>query len=229
MPKELDIRLESLIYTAQFAEPVFELWGAGQVIIGSLYHALSEYGVRLEHINIVNNVSASAPVATVELPSTSGKMTVRFAFNRMEFEFHNFTAAFFESIPTVLLKSTAWLRNVPPKNFRFASHRFGYYSHAFIKGGTTKETLDLINPRVPRGLGIGLGNGTVFHTFLPEKDWTLKLSFEESLALTGALFVSFVIETSVDAVDYAAVMSEGRACFNSVLGEMNLVIPDPVQ
>jgi len=223
MLKELDIRLESLNYTAHFARPPFDLWGKGREIIAPLYEALSPYGVTLGNI-VINAGAASAadPVVTVVL---QGNSTVKFAFDRLEFAFNNSSQEFFESIPKLLKDCSSWLKRELP-GFKFASHNFAYFCHALVKDSTAKNVLDTVNPKLLKSAGLSMGNGSIFHNSVTDKNWTTRIWFDYSQSVPGALFLALFIDTVTEELDYETTMVDARTYFRSVLAEVNLTLPE---
>lgn len=223
MPNELDIRLESLNYTARFAKPTFGLWGKGSAIIKPLYEALSPYGVTLGNIVVTGSVANSAdPIVTVWV---RGNSTVKFAFDRLEFAFNGVTQDFFESLPKLLTDCTKWIKGELPE-FKFASHNFGYFCHAMVKESNAKDVLDAVNPKALKSAGSSIGNGSILHNSVTEKNWTTRIWFDHSQAVPGALFVALVIDTVTEELDYEATMIDARAYFRAVLAEVNLTLPE---
>lgn len=223
MQRELDVRLESLTYTARFARPIFDLWGKGAQIIEPLYEALAPFGVTLGNIVVHSNVLNSAdPVATVWV---RGNSTVKFAFDRIEFSINALTPEFFESLPKMFDASTAWIKDQVPK-FRFALHTFGYSCHAMVRNSTAKEVLDAINPRAITAAGLNMGSGSIFHNVVAANNWDTRILFDHSQGFPGGLFIALVIETKTEKLDYETTMTDGRNYFRSVLNELNLVLPE---
>ena len=226
MPKELDIRLESLTYTARFAKPLFSLWGKGGEIVGPLYDALSPYGVTIGNIVVTGAMPNSAePVVTVWV---RGNSTVKFAFDRIEFALNGLTDEFFERIPKLFRDCTGWIKGEQPK-CRFASHNFGYFCHVMVKNSTAREVLDALNPKTLKAAGSSMGNASTFHCSVPAKNWTTRIMFDHSLAVPGALFIALIIDTVTDELDYEALMLDGRTYFRSVLAELDLTLPELAQ
>jgi len=220
MPKELDIRIESLTYTARFAKPLFSLWGKGGEIVGPLYDALSPFGVTLGNIVVNTGAANSAdPVITVWV---RGNSTVKFAFDRIEFAFNGFTEEFFRALPKLFRDSTGWIK---PK-CKFASHNFGYFCHAMVKNSTAREVLDTVNPKTLRAAGSSMGNASTLHSSVSAKNWTTRITFDNSQAVPGALFIALIIDTVTDELDYEAVMLDARTYFSSVLAEVDLTLPE---
>jgi hypothetical protein len=223
MPKELDVRLESLGYTARYARPVFKLWGAGGVIVRRLYDALSPYGVTLANIQLIaNGANAEQPVLTA---SIRGNTTVKFGFGHLEFVMNNPDREAFELTPRLFEDSTGWIREEVP-DFKFSQHNFGYHCHAFVKGSTTKDVLDGINPHFVKAAGSSLGNGAILHCSLPELNWNTQVWFDHSIPVPGALYIALMIETRTETLDYVKTMQDGRAYFEAVLDELGLRLPE---
>ncbi len=223
MPKELDIQQGNLVYTARFARPVFHLWGKGGQIVQPLYEALSPYGVTVGNIVLHANVANSAePVLTIWV---RGNSTVKFAFDRIEFVINGPTQEFFEMLPRLFAASTGWIKNEVPK-FKFASHSFGYGCHASVKNSTVKEILDSLHPKTLKTAGVSLGSGSIFYNSVTDKNWKTRLWFDQSQAFPGALFISLLIESTTEEMDYEAMMIDGRDYFRSILAEVNLTLPE---
>jgi hypothetical protein len=223
MPFELDIRHENLSYVGRFAYPLFELWGSGGVILKGLYGALASYGVTLQNVQVHGNVqSASEPVVTVQVPKFGA---LKFSFERIEFSFEDFTVEFFESIPALLNAAVLWIVKAVP-GFKFVSHQFTYFTHAFVKDSTPEQVLRGVNIRELKSAGISLGNGAIFNFSVPQKNWETQLIMDRSKHLNGALFVSLAVTVRSGEVEYAKLLEEGRAYFRGILSELELSIPE---
>ncbi len=221
--RTLDIRLVGLAYTAKLARPVFELWGRGAQIVGSLYDALSPYGVTPSQIRLNGNLPhVGDPLITVRIFNENS--TVKFAFDRMEFVFNHFTTEVFNTFPQILQASTAWLAKENPK-FKFSTHTFTYFSHAFVQDATTADVLKQINPQKLVSAGDTLGNGITFHNLVPDKGWRTNLTLDLSLQLPGALFIGLSIELDTDKIDYEVFMNEARSYYRTMLAELELQVP----
>jgi hypothetical protein len=226
MEKELAIRREAIHYTPRFARPAFELWGAGGKVVRHLYDALSPFGATLASIQVSQTLpDASGVVFTVSL---RGNSSAKFAFDRIEIVLNSFSTEFFQSIPKLFRNCTEWIKHELPE-FKFATHNFAYYCHAFVKESTTKEILDAINPKSLKSAGSNLGNGTIFHFYEVEKNWQVRILFDHSLGVPGALFVGLVIDTTADEIDYDAMLVDGRVYLQTALAELGLRLPEFAQ
>jgi hypothetical protein len=223
MTKELDIRFTNLSYTARYARPTFNLWGKGGKIVEALYDALSPYGAALPTIQAASSLpNASTPLLTIGIGNAGN---LKFAYDRLEFTFLNFTGDFFRSLPGLFSGSTKWLRTEVPK-FQFASHEFNYFNHSYIKEMTTEEFLASINPRILKSAGLSLGHGTIFHHAKPDRKWATQLILDKSSHLPNALFVGLNITVTQDDLNYENFLIEGRDYLASVLQELNLNLPE---
>jgi len=222
MAKELDIRWETLNYTARFARPAFALWGQGGKIMEGLYDALSNYGVNLANIQFTPTLpNATTPLLTIGVTNTG---TLKFAYDRLEYSFSNFTTDFFQSLPGLFSRLSQWLRDAVPK-FQFASHEFQYFTHCYLKTGQTEEFLASVNARTFRNAGLSIGHGSVFHHTLPEKKWETQLIIDRSTSLPNALFLSLNIAAHGD-INYEDFLRDARAYFASMLQELDLALTE---
>ena len=222
MTKELDVRWETLNYTARYARPAFSLWGQGGKIVEALYDALSRYGVTLENITgTATLANASAHLLTITI-GNSGNLKI--AHDRLEFSFSNFTTDFFQSLPQLFSACTEWLRVAVPK-FQFATHQFQYFTHSYIKESTTEEVLKTVNPVILKSAGLSLGHGAIFNHVLPDRKWKTQLIIDRSSFLPDALFVSLNFSISSDDVKYEALILEGRQYLDSLLEGFDLSLP----
>jgi hypothetical protein len=220
MAATLDIRHESLAYSAKFAQPPFLLWGKGDRILGGFYEALAPYGLTLRNIQMSPKVPTPAdPLVTVQLGTT----ILKFSFEKIEVAFSGFTEQEFLGIPKFLELSTGWLR----KDFPFASHDATYFSHCFLKDGAVEEFLRTINPSSIKSAGIDLGSGAAFYRAVPERLWTTKLTIDKSLHFPGALFVAFQLSVASGTVEYDSLFADAREYFGNALGELGLALPTP--
>lgn len=225
MPFELDLQHESLNYTGHYARPTLELWGSGGIIIKGLLGALGSHGVTLQQIQVSGALpNASETVVTAHVP---GVGAVKFGFDKIEFNFARFSPAFFEAIPNTANALVAWIVKAVP-DFEFASHRFLYFSHSFVKSTTPQEVLKALNVRELKSAGISVGNGAIFNHTLPAKNWETQLLIDKSQHLPGGLFVSLDLTIHTGEIDYGQVMMEGRRYLADALAELNLVIPETV-
>lgn len=225
MPFELDLQHEALNYTGRYARPTLELWGNGGLIIKGLLNALHPHGVTLQHIQVSAAVpNASETIVTAHVP---GVGPVKFGFDKIEFNFANFTPAFFEAMPVTMNNLVAWITLALP-DFRFASHSFSYYSHSFVKDTTPQEALKALDVRELKSAGISVGNGAIFNYTLPSKNWEVQLLIDKSRHLVGGLFVSLDVRIHTGEIDYGQVIMEGRKYLADALAELDLVIPETV-
>jgi hypothetical protein len=220
MPATLDIRHESLGYSAKFARPPFSIWGAGGHIVAGICEALAPYNVTLRNIQLSSSVPTAAdPVVTVQLGTTVWK----FSFEKVEVTFSGFTEAGFRGIPKFLQLSTGWLQ----KDFPFVSHEATYYSHSFLKAGTVDEFLKTINSNPIKSAGIDLGSGASFYRAVPGKRWTTRLTIDKSLQISGAVFIALNIVVATGTVDYESLLEEAREYFGNALADLGLAVPTP--
>jgi hypothetical protein len=223
MPFQLELRHEVLGYTGHYARPALELWGSGGVIIQGMLDALGPHGVRLQHIQVTGSgANASETLVTAQVPSVG---TVKFAFDKLEFNFANFTQAFFEAIPKTMDGLVAWMVKAVP-DFKFASHKFSYFCHSFVKDSTPQEALRAVNARELKSAGISLGNGAIFNYTVPSKSWQTQLLIDKSHHLVGGLFISLELQIHTGKIDYAQVVLDGRKYLADALAELGLMIPE---
>lgn len=219
MPATIDIRHESLAYTAKFARPPLVLWGAGAKVVGGIYEALAPYNITLRNIQLNASVPTAADtIATVQLGTT----ILKFSFEKIEVAFSNFSEEEFLGIPKFLQLSTGWLQ----KDFPFASHEAFYFSHCFLKAAAVDEFLKKLNPNPIRSAGIDLGSGAVFYRAVPDKSWTTKLTIDKSQHFLGGLFIGLNITVANATVDYGSLLADGREYFVNAMSELGLELPD---
>ena len=223
MPFELDLQHEVLNYRGTYARPILELWGKGGIIIDGLLNTLSPHNVRLPQIQVSANASTAADVVVVA--QVPGAGSVKFSFDKLEFNFTNFSQEFFESIPNTMTSLTKWLRAVAV-DFKFSSHNFLYSCHSFVKDSTPQNVLETVNPRELKDGGITVGNGAIFNYRIPSKSWETKLLIDKSEHITGGLFVSFELRINSGEIDYREVMLAGRHYLRGILQELNLSLPE---
>jgi hypothetical protein len=222
MARELDVRWETLNYTARYARPTFSLWGQGGKIVEGLYDALSRYGVTLENITGTPTLqNASAPLLTIAIGNSG---TLKVAHDRLEFSFSNFTTDFFQSLPQLFSGCTQWLRGAVPK-FQFATHQFHYFIHSYVKEATTEGVLKTINPMTLKSGGLSLGHGAIFNHLLPDRKWITQLIIDRSSFLPDALFVALNLTVSYDDIKYETLILEGREYLDSLLEGFDLSLP----
>jgi hypothetical protein len=225
MPFKLDLRHEALNYTGHYARPTLELWGSGGVMIKGLLDALGPHGVTLQQIVVSGNMpNASETVVTAHVPSVG---PVKFSLDKLEFNFSNFSPAFFESVPQTMVALVAWIAKAVP-DFKFASHRFSYFSHSFVEESTPQEALKTLNVRELKSAGISVGNGAIFNYTVPSKSWETQLLIDKSLLLAGGLFISLNVKINTGGIDYGQAIADGRKYLADALAELGLVIPETV-
>jgi hypothetical protein len=225
MPFELDLRHEALNYTGHYARPTLELWGSGGVIIKGLLDSLGPHGVTLQQIQVGGSLpNASETVVTAHVP---GVGAVKFGFGKIEFNFANFSPTFFEALPNTMNGLVAWIAKAVP-DFKFASHRFFYFSHSFVKDTTPQAVLKTLNLRELGSAGISVGNGAIYNHTVPSKSWETQLLIDKSQHLAGGLFVSLDVIIHTGEIDYGQVMMDGRKYLADALAELDLVIPEAV-
>ena len=223
MTRELDLRWETLNYTAHFARPTFVLWGQGGAIMEGLYDALAEYGVTLANVQVTPTLpNASTPLLTIKVGESG---SLKFAYDRLEFSFSNFTTEFFQSLPGLFSRVANWLNKTVPK-FQFASHEFNYFAHSYIKQGETENVLASINPRKFEGAGLSIGHGAIFHHTVPEKRWATQFIVDRSSFLPNAFFMGLGITVSHGDIEYERFVLDARAYLGSLLHELDLTLPE---
>lgn len=225
MPFELDLQHETLRYTGHYASPTLGLWGSGGVIIKGLLDALGQHGVTLQQIQVSGALpNASETVVTAHVPRVGA---VKFGFDKIELDFSNFSPAFLEAMPSTLNDLVVWIVKAVP-DFKFASHRFFYFSHSLVKNATPQEVLKALNVREVKSAGISVGNGAIYNHTVPSRNWETQLLIDKSQQLAGGLFVSLDLVIRTGEIDYGQVMIEGRRYLAEALAELDLVIPEAV-
>src|SRR5580700_5045232 len=141
MAYKLNLKHESLTYTAHFARPILELWGAGPTIMQGLYGAFSGFGVSLSNIQLSGNLTSAADTQVTVRIGQDGLH--KFMFDKVETSFTNFSEAVFKTIPSVFQASTKWLRTALP-NLKVSFHRFAYLSHSLVDA-EVREVLRGVN------------------------------------------------------------------------------------
>jgi hypothetical protein len=217
MPTTLDLRTESLRYTAIFARPPFPLWGQGAQIVGGLYDALLPYNVTLRNIQLSGSVPTAADtMATV----TVGSTVLKFSFEKIEVTFTGFSEQEFQGIPKFIETATAWLE----KDFPFSSHEAIYFSHCSLEGMATDDFLKTVI-RPLQSAGVEQGGGASFYRAVPEKRWTTKLTLDRSVSIPGGLFLGLTIGIANAKVNYFSLLTEGREYLVGMLSELGLALP----
>jgi hypothetical protein len=223
MPVELDIRQEYLGYTARFLRPAFELWGAGGVVAKAVYDTLSKHDVG--PLNVPLNPAASNLSDSVITVSGGEAVTIKFAFDRLDFYFNNFTQQLFESIPTIFEECTAFLRQSNPA-FKFGSHDFLYYTHAHVKGSTAQEFLKSLQPISLQMAGVSRGTGMIFNYAVPEKNWITQFIVDRSVQVPEALYVALSIKVAAESCAYASMLGDGRSYLAACLADLGLAMSE---
>ncbi len=219
MSSILDIRYESLAYTARFARPPFELWGAGGKVVREIYEALAPYKVTLRHFQLSSSISSAADtIVTVQMGTT----VLKFSFEKIEVSFSGFSDEEFRGIPKFLQLSTGWLG----KEFQFASHEVAYFMHSVLKEKDVDEFLGTINPNPIKSAGINLGDGAIFNRAVPDKSWITQLTIDRSQHVPGALFIGLNITIVTGLIRYESLLVEAREYFANAIGELGLAVPD---
>lgn len=215
----LDIRHESLSYTATFARPALELWGSGGRIIRGFCEALEPYNVTLANFHVSPTLpTAAEAVVTIQIGTT----VLKFSFQKVEVAFAGFSEEEFLGIPKFLQLSTSWLE----KEFPFKSHEAHYFCHSFLKDASVDEFLKKINPNSPKSAGLDLGNGVVFYRAVPEKAWTTQLTVDKSQHFPGGLFIGIRVSIAESSVNYEKLFAEGRDYLRRALSDLGLTLPE---
>jgi hypothetical protein len=223
MAFKLDLRHEALNYTGNYVRPVLELWGSGGLMIKGLLDALAPHGVTLQQIVASGSMpNAADTVITAHVPNVGA---VKFAFDKLEFNFSNFSSPFLEALPETMVGLVSWIARAVP-DFSFASHRFSYYSHSFVEGSTPQEALKVLSVRELKNAGISVGSGAIFHYTIPTKKWETQLLIDKSLYLTGGLFISLDLHLLTGEIDYSEMLIESRKYLADILAELGLVLPE---
>jgi hypothetical protein len=214
----LDTKYNSIAYTARFESPLLELWGSGAIIAKGIYEAYLPFGVPLSNLQLGGPASNAAdPVVTVKLGDVG---VMKFAFDRTESSFVNFTEATLQQIPKLLLASTEWIRTSVP-SFKIASHHFLYSNHSLLEQASVTDFLTRLNPRTFKS-GQSIANGVIFNLSRPETGWYSQLMLDRSLSVKDGLFLSFGITLRSDKIDYSAFFIDARRHVDSTLEELSL-------
>jgi hypothetical protein len=223
MPHQLDLQQEYIGYTARFWRPLFELWGAGGVTAKALFEALSKRGIT--PINVQLNPGATNLSDHVITVKAGENTVIRFALDRLDFYFTNFTQEFFASMPPLLEDSTHWLQQ-KIAGFKFATHDFLYYTHALVKGSNAQEFLKTLKVSDLKSAGTSRGIGMIFNYAVPEKNWITQVLIDRSALVPEALYVSLSIKVASEFLQYDTMLAEGREYLAACLAEVGLTIPE---
>ena len=189
----------------------------------NLYDALAPFGVTLQSIQATPTLpNMSTPLVTIGIGNSG---SLKFAYDRLEFTFNDFTLDVFQSLPRLFSSTTHWLRDAV-SNFQFASHEFNYFNHSYIKEWTTEDLLASVNPRMLESGGLPVGHGLIFHHTIPERKWLTHLIVDKSSHLPNALFLGLGIIVTQDGIDYDSFLVEGRSYLASMLRELDLAFPE---
>jgi hypothetical protein len=222
MTLTLDYKYESLAYTARFQKPVLQLWGAGATIASAMYEAYLPFNVPLSNFHLGSAATSAADVVvTVKLGDVG---TCRFAFDRTESSFANFSEEAFRTFPRLLAASTDWLRNTI-STFEVASHHFLYSNHSLLTGSSVDDFLKALNPRTFKSAGESIGNGAIYNHVRKDAPWQTQLILDRSLSVTDGLFVSFGVTVMDDKMDYVAFLVDARKYLEAMLADLNLRLP----
>ena len=222
----LDLKSEHLSYTARFEAPLLELWGAGAVIAKGMYGAYLPFGVALANFQMGGPSSNAADVVVTVRIGDVGLS--KFAFDRTESAFTNFSEEFFQTIPKLLAASTQWIRASIP-SFKVASHHFAYFSHSLLKEGAVADYLQAVGPRSLKAGGESIGNGLIFNQLRSDLGWQTQLTVDRSISVPDGLFVGLNLTVKKDIIDYDDLLVEARRYFDSLIGELGLRLPDSSQ
>lgn len=200
-----------------------ELWGRGDIVLRAVYDALAPFGVPLANLAPSTSVNSAAdPALTVKIGDVG---TTKFALDRIESLFVNFTEDFFRSIPSILAASTGWVKASVP-SLEFASHQFTYFNHSLLKEGKTQEFLAKLNPRTIKSAGESIGNGMIFNQVRRDLGWRSQLLLDRSTIVPDGLFVSLSILIDGDIASYDSLFVEARSYFATALSELDLKVPE---
>ncbi|MFI5098603.1 MAG: hypothetical protein ACHQT6_11580 [Candidatus Acidiferrales bacterium] len=222
MTATLDLQHESLLYTASFANPPFELWGgAGGGIVKELYKALAPYKVTLQQFQLSSGMaSAGDTVVTVRI----GNTTLKFAFDKLEVTFASFSEEEFQGIPKFLTSVTGWLTRTS-KDFRFSSHHVAYHSHSFLKGTAVDDFLRTLTSSHASLGGLNLGGGISLYRMVPDKKWLAELFVDKSRHLSGSLYIGLSLQIEGNTIDYESLLTDGREYLVGILALLDLELP----
>jgi hypothetical protein len=152
----------------------------------------------------------------------------KFAFDKTESAFANFSEESFRTIPRLLAASTDWLRVAVP-GFKVASHQFLYSTHSQFKELPVQEFLRTMNPRTLSAGGQSLGSGAIFNFRREDTGWLVQLLIDRSQSIKDGLFVSFGVTVIRDIIDFDEFFITGRTYLESMLSELNLRLSVPAE
>lgn len=188
-----------------------------------MYEAYLPFNVPLSNFQLGGPASnAAETIVTVKLGEIG---TCKFAFDRTESSFSNFTEEAFQSIPKLLAASTNWIRPFVP-SFKVASHQFLYSNHSLLKEGAVADFLAVLNPRNFKNGGKSIGNGAIFNQIKPDIGWQTQIMLDRSMSIQDGLFMSLGVTVKSDNLDYDGFFADARRYFDSVLSELGLRLPN---
>jgi hypothetical protein len=220
MPATIEIQHEILTYSGIFDKAALHLWGNGAAITRGFYDALAPYNVTLRNFQIHTNAGPADPVMTI----TVGSAIVKFGFENIDVTFAGFSENELRAVPGFLDALTGWLKKSAP-DFKFRSHSFQYYQHAFLKNTTVEQFLSGINAKKLELPGVDLGGGAIFNRSIPERFWTTQITLDRSVPFPGALFLGLNIKIGTGVIEYARAFEEGMSYYEATLKVLDLESP----
>lgn len=210
-------------HTARFENPVLELWGTGAKIAKGVYEAFLPFGIPLANYQLSG---PAANAADIVITTKLGDVGVyKFAFDRVETTFTNFTEEAFRNIPGLLDASTKWLRVAVP-SFKVASHHFMYFNHSLLTEGSATDFLKALNTKSLKSAGQSIGNGAIFNQLRPDLGWQTQLIVDRSATFSEGLFMSLNILVKTDLIDFQKLALDAQKYLNEMLAELGLQLPN---
>jgi len=221
--KKLLVQQNQVTYAAQFARPVFALWGDGKRILEGLFTAFNKRGITLANFRF--DQSSQDPAAQALIVSFNPSYFFKFHLDHVESILNNFRSEDLIVFPEVLNEGAEWLRSSIP-DFSFHSHLFTYFGHAKLSQGSSHDVLAAIPTFSIPEIGTSEGNGIIFHWKLPDRGWKTQLLIDHSLTVSNGLFIQFLLFITEDSINYAETAKVGRNIMDVALKQIGLEIDD---
>jgi hypothetical protein len=208
----LSVKLNQLDYTAYFARPAFELWNDGRSILSGLYDAFRPLGVQLNAFAASGSEPAEQGVR-VQL-GLNGVFT--FKYERLLWTINGFTRDQLQEGVSALARGAEWFRRSTP-GLAISSHVVSYQAHCEIVGSDITTILGSLNgPRL--GIGTDSNTGLIFHFKAPgDSNTEAHLTLDESFTVRRGLYISFLVVTEHDPLDYAPTFAKYRELLDQAL------------
>jgi len=215
----LEVQEAQLDYVATLAEPAFPLWLNVQATMAGLYQAFLGLHSGLEDLTIEGD--GRDLLSRSLLVKLGDQGFFRLGYDRLEAILPEYDAEELGRFPSTLARADGWLRTHWPRAV-VQSHVFSFSIHATLREGTADQLLrSMTDLRFP-GIDESQATGLIFHGQLADRGWGVHLTLDHSPVAEDGLFIQYVVVTTSDRTDPAAMLEAAVQLLHGALSGVGL-------